>query len=227
VSAAQGKTCKRCGAHHAEVAGGFYLRRRANKRPYYEQPCKACRRADARTYAHSPRGAETRAARLAREAAERAALRPAPLTLEQRRERARERARQRRLADPEGTRARMRRHMEQNRERIYARNREASKRNRWVFRAAKARRRAAVRECEMPVRPRDLRRLVVLQDGRCFWCDGALGLSPHVDHIIPLARGGTGDVWNVALSCPTCNVRKQAQLPLDWAPRRWLEVTAT
>lgn len=227
MTPAPGKTCRKCGTHYEDVAAGFYLRQKPKKRPCYEQPCKACRIA----YVRSPERSERRRELRAAQRAQRMASRPVPLTVEERRakerERGRERERVRRLADPDGVRARMRRYLERNRERVNARNRANAKRNPWAGRAAKARRRAAVRECEMPVRPTDLRRFAVLQDGRCFWCDGALGPSPHVDHIIPLARGGTGDVWNVALACPTCNVRKQAQLPLEWAPRRWREVTTT
>jgi HNH endonuclease len=34
----------------------------------------------------------------------------------------------------------------------------------------------------------------------------------HIDHIVPLAKGGTNDIDNVVLACPTCNLRKSDKL---------------
>jgi hypothetical protein len=35
----------------------------------------------------------------------------------------------------------------------------------------------------------------------------------HVDHIIPLARGGTNDITNFQALCPKCNLSKGVKLP--------------
>ena len=45
------------------------------------------------------------------------------------------------------------------------------------------------------------------QGGRCFYCAAPL-VTFHLEHKIPLARGGTNDLDNLCLSCPTCNHRK-------------------
>lgn len=39
----------------------------------------------------------------------------------------------------------------------------------------------------------------------------------HVDHIQPLARGGSNDKRNLQCLCPTCNLRKSAKDPMKWA----------
>lgn len=50
------------------------------------------------------------------------------------------------------------------------------------------------------------------RDGdRCYLC-GDKPHRYHVDHVIPKARGGTDDFANLALACPTCNIRKSASI---------------
>lgn len=34
------------------------------------------------------------------------------------------------------------------------------------------------------------------------------GASFHVEHVIPLCRGGTNELANLVLACPSCNLRK-------------------
>lgn len=49
--------------------------------------------------------------------------------------------------------------------------------------------------------------------GRCEYCQAPQQVfnGPlHVEHIVPLARGGAGDLTNLALSCSTCNLAKGA-----------------
>ena len=60
----------------------------------------------------------------------------------------------------------------------------------------------------------DVRALHRRQRGRCAGCGAALGgvyASPpgyHVDHKIPLARGGGNAPGNLQLLCPDCNIHK-------------------
>lgn len=47
------------------------------------------------------------------------------------------------------------------------------------------------------------------QKGKCVYCGIDLFISKyHIDHIYPLARGGTNGPENIQLLCPTCNVSK-------------------
>ena len=61
-----------------------------------------------------------------------------------------------------------------------------------------------------------------LQRGRCAYCRTALKEKYHVDHILPLARGGTNDRSNLQLTCVDCNLRKSDIDPLVFAHRRGL-----
>ncbi len=56
---------------------------------------------------------------------------------------------------------------------------------------------------------RDLREYVLLRDqGTCHYCGGAAG---HVDHVVPLARGGPTHESNLVAACANCNLRKGAR----------------
>jgi 5-methylcytosine-specific restriction endonuclease McrA len=54
------------------------------------------------------------------------------------------------------------------------------------------------------------------QGGTCFWCKGKLG-AYHIDHVIPIALGGSNGPENIVISCPHCNLSKSAQHPMDFA----------
>lgn len=46
------------------------------------------------------------------------------------------------------------------------------------------------------------------QSGRCRYCHMFLRDSFHLEHKIPLSRGGLHDDENLCLSCPSCNLSK-------------------
>jgi 5-methylcytosine-specific restriction endonuclease McrA len=54
----------------------------------------------------------------------------------------------------------------------------------------------------------------------CWWCGCVITSRKwHIDHRIPLFRGGTHDPRNLCLSCPDCNMRKHTKLPDEFAGR--------
>lgn len=59
-------------------------------------------------------------------------------------------------------------------------------------------------------------RLFDLQKGQCVYCRQPL-IKSHLDHIIPLALGGSGHDENYQLLCPPCNIRKGAKHPVQFA----------
>jgi 5-methylcytosine-specific restriction endonuclease McrA len=62
---------------------------------------------------------------------------------------------------------------------------------------------------------RDWNRLIGRYDGRCAYC----GVKPelvHMDHIIPLKRGGRHSIGNVLPACRSCNTSKSARLLYEW-----------
>lgn len=47
---------------------------------------------------------------------------------------------------------------------------------------------------------------------RCYWCEMPTpGDSSHFDHIVPLKLGGSHEIGNLCVSCPSCNYKKNAK----------------
>lgn len=65
----------------------------------------------------------------------------------------------------------------------------------------------------------DIRRMIRQQKGKCWWCGKKYGDNYHLDHVIPIARGGTNDPSNLCLACAACNLSKHAKLPHEWNGR--------
>jgi 5-methylcytosine-specific restriction endonuclease McrA len=55
------------------------------------------------------------------------------------------------------------------------------------------------------------------QRGKCYWCHDAVGETYHVDHVMPLALGGSNGPENLVVACPRCNQSKNAKHPMDFA----------
>lgn len=55
------------------------------------------------------------------------------------------------------------------------------------------------------------------QSGRCFYCHHALAGGHEVDHVVPLALGGSNGPENLVVTCPPCNRTKNATHPMDFA----------
>ena len=47
----------------------------------------------------------------------------------------------------------------------------------------------------------------------CFYCQG---IFEHIDHYIPLSKGGLHNIDNVRPSCKNCNLSKGSKLPEDF-----------
>ena len=59
-------------------------------------------------------------------------------------------------------------------------------------------------------------RLFKLQRGKCACCGNPLGNDYHLDHIMPLALGGTNTDGNMQLLTAKCNLQKNAKHPVDF-----------
>lgn len=51
----------------------------------------------------------------------------------------------------------------------------------------------------------------------CYWCNTKCADEYHVDHYQPLSKGGEHRISNLVIACPTCNLRKNAKDPLEFA----------
>lgn len=101
-----------------------------------------------------------------------------------------------RLANPDRMRELLRRWKRNNRDKVraYKRGRDAK---------SNARRRAWLLE---------------VQRGRCGYCRAKLVPDKmHIDHVLPLALGGSNRRANLQLLCETCNLSKGARHPVDYA----------
>lgn len=63
----------------------------------------------------------------------------------------------------------------------------------------------------------DLRRLFNRFKGKCAYCGAD---AQHVDHVVPLARGGSNSIGNLLPACKSCNLSKHASLLIEWRRRR-------
>lgn len=63
-------------------------------------------------------------------------------------------------------------------------------------------------------------RLFQLQKGKCACCKKPLGSDYHMDHIMPLALGGTNTDDNIQLLRAVCNRQKRAKHPVDFMRER-------
>ena len=115
-----------------------------------------------------------------------------------------------------------------NSDRLYRQNNRAtirSRQNAWecqhpeARKPKKHRRRARLKGASGNHSPDDIRRIHRLQKGKCAMCRISLRNRYEVDHINPLARGGSNDASNLQLLCKPCNASKAARDPLDFARR--------
>lgn len=63
-------------------------------------------------------------------------------------------------------------------------------------------------------------KLLALQQGKCACCGLPLGKNYHLDHIMPLALGGSNTDENIQLLRQRCNNQKHAKHPVDFMQSR-------
>lgn len=80
------------------------------------------------------------------------------------------------------------------------------------------RRRTRLRQSNGSHTAADLKHILELQKWRCAYCRANLRkVVRHVDHIVPLSKGGANTKDNLQYLCESCNQRKAAKDPLEFA----------
>lgn len=94
-----------------------------------------------------------------------------------------------------------------------------------VIRAIKHRRRANKKMAGGTYTIAELQDQCMRQHNCCYYCQAKLGKDKgacHVDHVTPLSRGGTNNISNIVLACPSCNLKKHNKLLHEWPEGRRL-----
>lgn len=85
-----------------------------------------------------------------------------------------------------------------------------------VLRIQNQNRRSRKRESGGKLSPKLAEKLFNLQRGKCACCGLPLGGKYHLDHIMPLALGGTNTDDNIQLLRDVCNFKKHMKHPIDF-----------
>lgn len=57
-----------------------------------------------------------------------------------------------------------------------------------------------------------------MSKSKCYWCDNKIiNNNYHIDHYIPLSKGGVHRLENIVISCPKCNMQKSNKDPYKFA----------
>lgn len=93
-----------------------------------------------------------------------------------------------------------------------------------LVRSHKTNRAAQLRDLDQKITSQSISAIRLFQQNRCLYCDADCSSEFHVDHIVPLSREGTNEIANLAIACPSCNLRKQARPPLVFLAILWKDL---
>ena len=96
---------------------------------------------------------------------------------------------------------------------------EWSKKNRDLLKVKEDKRRALEYNAEGSHTAQEVKSLLEVQNYKCLNCKCCIKerSSRHLDHIMPLALGGSNYITNLQWLCKSCNMSKNAKHPIDWA----------
>ena len=194
------KKCAQCGGTQFYKSGACGACSRANAKRYRKNHTERCR---ARVNAYASKNREK--------------LRAANATYKKENaQRLAEKRVQFYLENKESENARAANYRLKNKAKVNANSMKWQKENPEAKRKNDQNRRARKRQCNGSLSKNIVQKLLVLQKGLCPCCRQPLGEKYHIDHILPLALGGSNTDDNVQLLRANCNQRKSAKHPVDF-----------
>lgn len=91
--------------------------------------------------------------------------------------------------------------------------------NREKVRVIDRNRKARMRNADGAHTAADVADILRLQKGKCAYCRTRLGGKYHVDHVLPISKGGSNGRENLQITCEGCNLRKSDIDPVTFATR--------
>lgn len=65
-----------------------------------------------------------------------------------------------------------------------------------------------------------IKNVILKSRSKCHWCEKELNMNEryswHLDHVLPVSKGGGNDEENLVVSCPKCNRTKANKHPDDF-----------
>jgi len=108
----------------------------------------------------------------------------------------------------------LRKYYKDNKTRLVQKQKEYYKNNKDIFLIASRKRKALKKSSSDGTITREsLKELLQMQNNRCYHCDCELDEKKHLDHFIPISKGGIDGMLNVVWSCARCNLTKHATMP--------------
>jgi 5-methylcytosine-specific restriction endonuclease McrA len=101
------------------------------------------------------------------------------------------------------------RYYRENRERELARTSLNDMRRRAIYRQTQAE----------PIGYKQRAEIALRQGNLCWWCGVSFGDVYHLDHVLPISKGGAHTFDNLVATCRTCNLAKGGKMPWDFAGR--------
>jgi 5-methylcytosine-specific restriction endonuclease McrA len=102
-----------------------------------------------------------------------------------------------------------------HKEETILRTKEWQRKNKERLSVHRRNRRARLKNAEGIISTKIVDKLMFNQRGMCIVCRKKLN-KYHLDHIMPLALGGSNKDSNMQLLCPSCNLKKSAKHPIDF-----------
>lgn len=208
------KRCAKCGEEKPATIEYFYKDKKSPSG--FASRCITCKLEYARAYRESRKDALAAWQRDRRERDPETIRRLAREYRARVKEKARLWQRKRRETHREDVRQQNRASYARHKEHYAAYNKMYRRQNRDIVNAAASRHKARKLAAEGNHTGDDIKRQYEQQRGKCYYCGKKVGKNYHVDHVVPLSRGGSNGPDNLVIACPSCNISKRDKLPHEW-----------